>query len=151
MPYFWPFLPPLIHRLVALSHEKSPNFRAFFAAVKILLAVLLNAFGNFSATCKKSELDHRWSRKARLHDCGPIRRILISSVNTAKKYASEKYASRATKWLAAFSLICSVLLFIGIVLVYSKKSNVSIHIALFASGKLLGVLSVFLQKKAENW
>lgn len=59
MPYFWSFLPPLIHRLVALSHEKSPNFRAFFAAVKILLAVLLNAFGNFSATCKKSELDHR--------------------------------------------------------------------------------------------
>ena len=42
-----------------VRHEKSPNFRAFFAAVEILLAVLLNAFGNFSATCKKSELDHR--------------------------------------------------------------------------------------------
>lgn len=47
-------------------------------------------------------------------------------------------------------MICSVLLFIGIVLVYSKNSNVSILIALFASGELLGVLSVFLQKKAEN-
>ena len=43
-----------------------------------------------------------------------------------------------------------MLLFIGIVLVYSKNSNVSILIALFASGELLGVLSVFLQKKSRE-
>lgn len=52
----------------------------------------------------------------------------------------KKYTSRATKWLATFVLLCSILFSIGIALLFSKDPLVSISIPLISSGGLLGVL-----------
>ena len=42
-----------LDNVIAKGDDFLGKAKDFIAAVEILLAVLLNAFGNFSATCKK--------------------------------------------------------------------------------------------------
>ncbi|MBQ9805662.1 MAG: DUF5381 family protein [Clostridia bacterium] len=58
-----------------------------------------------------------------------------------------KYTSRATRWLAIVSLICSAVLLIGVILIFAELPIISV--AMVVSGGILGIVffSCFLAEK----
>lgn len=63
----------------------------------------------------------------------------------------KKYVTRATKWLAIFTLFCAILLAVGIILVIIGFPNISLQICLIALGGVMGIifLSVFLAERSR--
>lgn len=57
-------------------------------------------------------------------------------------YIMKKYTSRATKWLAIFSIINVVMLLTGIILIVANYSNVGATVGLTMGGGLMSVLLV---------
>ena len=61
----------------------------------------------------------------------------------------KKYTSQATKWLMIVSLICGVVLLIGIILAFTGIGNVGVPIGLVLMGGPLGIIffSCFIAEK----
>lgn len=54
----------------------------------------------------------------------------------------KKFTSRATKWLAIFAIISSVMLVIGVILIVVNFSNVGLTVGLTVGGGLMSILFI---------
>ena len=63
----------------------------------------------------------------------------------------KKYTSQATKWLMIVSLICGVVLLIGIIFAFAGIGNIGVLIGLILMGGLLGIIffSCFIAEKGR--
>ncbi|MBO5939215.1 MAG: hypothetical protein J6Q82_06940 [Clostridia bacterium] len=63
----------------------------------------------------------------------------------------KKYTSRATKWLAIYTIISAIILVIGVILIIANFSNLGLQIGLTMLGGLLSVvfLSCFFAEKSR--
>ena len=55
----------------------------------------------------------------------------------------KKYVSRATKWLALFTIFSIIVLIIGIILIVTNSLNIGIQIGLTVLGGLMSILFLF--------